>query len=126
MPVAVVDASAVAAILFGEPAADAVVERLDAHELVAPSLLRYEIASVAAGKARRREVSVDAAAEALATFSRLRIILHDLDPLPVFRLVAGTRLTAYDAAYLWLARVLSADLVTLDEKLARAWSRPVS
>lgn len=66
---------------------------------------------------------VDTAAEALATFSRLRIILHDLDPLPVFRLVARTRLTAYDAAYLWLARFLSADLVTLDEKLARAWSR---
>ena len=34
-----------------------------------------------------------------------------------------TRLTAYDAAYLHLAQSLSADLVTLDGKLARVWSR---
>ncbi|MBV8446586.1 MAG: type II toxin-antitoxin system VapC family toxin [Hyphomicrobiales bacterium] len=29
-------------------------------------------------------------------------------------------LTAYDASYLWLARVLGAELVTLDRKLAAA------
>ena len=30
---------------------------------------------------------------------------------------------AYDAAYLHLAQSLSAELVTLDDKLARVWSR---
>lgn len=125
MPIVVVDASAVAAILFGESAADGLVERLGTHELAAPSLLPYEVVSVAGGKVRRSEVSVDAAAFALAAFSRMRILFHEPDVLQVFRLTAGTRLTAYDAAYLWLARSLSADLVTLDAKLARAWSRRV-
>ncbi len=35
-------------------------------------------------------------------------------------LAAATGLTAYDASYLWLARQLGAELVTLDRQLARA------
>jgi predicted nucleic acid-binding protein len=125
VPLAVVDASAVAAILFGEPAADDVVRQLGARELAAPSLLPYEIVSVAGGKVRRGEVSPETAAMALAAFVRVRIVLHEPDCLEVFRLSVRTRLTACDAAYLFLARSLSGDLVTLDEKLAGAWSRLV-
>jgi len=32
-------------------------------------------------------------------------------------------LTAYDASYLWLARALGGDLVTLDRKLAASMAR---
>jgi len=53
LPVAVVDASAIAAILFGEPAADDIVERLGSSQLAAPSLLPYEIVSVASGRGSR-------------------------------------------------------------------------
>jgi predicted nucleic acid-binding protein len=35
-------------------------------------------------------------------------------------LAEATGLTAYDASYLWLARTLNAELVTLDRKLAAA------
>ena len=49
-------------------------------------------------------------------------LLHAPDLSEVFRLTVRTRLTAYDAAYL-LLRSRSAELVTLDEKLARVWSR---
>jgi predicted nucleic acid-binding protein len=122
LPVVVVDASAVAAILFGEAAADSIVERLGASPLAAPSLLPYELVSVAASKVQRGEVSTEAAVTALEAFARLRIALHEPDALEVFRFTVRTRLTAYDAAYLWLARWLSTDLVTLDRKLARGWS----
>ena len=60
---------------------------------------------------------------ALGAFARMRILLHDPDFSEVFRLTVRTRLTAYDAAYLHLAQSLSAELVTLDDKLARVWSR---
>ena len=60
---------------------------------------------------------------ALGAFARMRILLHDPDLSEVFRLTVQTRLTVYDAAYLHLAQSLSADLVTLDGKLARVWSR---
>ena len=35
-------------------------------------------------------------------------------------LALATGLTAYDASYLWLTRKLGAELVTLDQQLARA------
>ena len=43
---AVVDASAIAAILFGEPQGEEVAEALGDRELIAPTLLRYELGSV--------------------------------------------------------------------------------
>jgi uncharacterized protein with PIN domain len=44
--VKVVDASALAALLFGEPEADLVAGQLDGARLVAPSLLAFELANV--------------------------------------------------------------------------------
>jgi predicted nucleic acid-binding protein len=120
MPLVVVDASAVAAVVFGEAAAERIVERLEGRQLAAPSLLPYEIVSVAGRKLRRGVVSARSAVVALKTFLRLRITLLEPDSLRVFQLASRTELTAYDAAYLWLASSLSAELVTLDEKLERA------
>jgi predicted nucleic acid-binding protein len=123
LPSVVVDASAIAAIPSSEPSADEVVERLGSAQLVAPSLLLYEIVSVAGGKVRRGEVPADTAMTVLSAFGRMRILLHEPDLPEVFRLTPRTRLTAYDAAYLHLAQSLSTELVTLDDKLARVWSR---
>jgi predicted nucleic acid-binding protein len=47
----VVDASAAAMVLFGEPGAEKAAAALDGHELHAPSLLPCEMASVARKKA---------------------------------------------------------------------------
>jgi len=53
MTVKVVDASALAALLFGEPEAEKVASRLEKSRLVAPALLGFEIASVCLKKLRR-------------------------------------------------------------------------
>ncbi len=49
----VVDASALAALLFGELEADLVAAQLDGARLVAPSLLAFELANVCLVKCRR-------------------------------------------------------------------------
>ncbi|HEU4383545.1 MAG TPA: type II toxin-antitoxin system VapC family toxin [Anaeromyxobacteraceae bacterium] len=121
MATAVVDASAVAAIVFAEPDGDRVVERLAGADLAAPSLLPYEVANVAALRVRRGLLSGRAAATAISIFERLGIGLHDADPADLLPLAAATGLTAYDASYLWLARALGADLVTLDRRLRMAF-----
>ena len=121
MALAVVDASAVAAIVFGEPGAEDVTSRLEDLELAAPSLLPYEVANVAAFKLRRRLLPLQQVASGLDLFARFGITLHGADPAALATVAERTGLTAYDAAYLWLAASLGAELVTLDRKLERAW-----
>jgi len=45
---------------------------------------------------------------------------RDIDFGDLLELAGDTGLTAYDASYLWLARELHAELVTLDRRLAAA------
>jgi len=120
VPVRVPDASAVGALVFGEPAADRVVRRLAGASLVAPGLLGFELASICLKKMRAHPPK---AAQILAAFRmarRLAIEFVDVVHEEVVTLARQTGLTTYDASYLWLARHLGGDLVTLDERVARA------
>ncbi len=121
--VKVVDASALAALLFGEPAAEAVAARLRTHALAAPTLLRYELGSVARKKRRRYPALEKELMQALATFDDMEVEEVEVPIAPVVDLALATDITVYDAAYAWLARHLRAELVTLDEPLAAAARR---
>ncbi len=122
MPV-VVDASALAAVLFGEAEAPAIAARLEDAELIAASLLPYEVANTAVMKVRRGEMTAAAAADAVGLLESFRVRLEGVPPVAAFDLARSSGLTAYDASYLWLARELNADLVTLDKPLDVAWRR---
>ena len=118
----VIDASALAAMVFQEPGFERVVERLDGASVSAPVLLMHELANVAVTKARRRPADADriVAAIAAALDDRSGITWHKLDAADVALVALATGTTAYDASYLCLAGALGADLVTLDKRLARA------
>jgi predicted nucleic acid-binding protein len=115
--VKVVDASALAALLFGEPEGDGVVSRLGDARLVAPALLSFELANVCLVKSRRHPAQAAALAAAFALRRRLGVEEIEVDHDDAVALAVRTGLTAYDASYLWLARQLGAELVTLDAKL---------
>jgi predicted nucleic acid-binding protein len=115
----VVDASAVAAILFGEPGGEAAARRLEGARLVAPGLLGFELASVCVTKCRRHPHQREPLLAAFALRRRLAIEDVTVDHAAVLEVALATRLTAYDASYLWLARELGAELVTLDGALER-------
>ncbi|HVY16097.1 MAG TPA: type II toxin-antitoxin system VapC family toxin [Rhodopila sp.] len=118
--VKVVDASALAALVFSEPDADAMAERMEGAKLVAPSLLDYEVANVCLVKIRRDPGQRDALRAAYGMVHRLGIETIAVDHAGVLELAEATGLTSYDASYLWVARSLGAELVTLDRKLAAA------
>lgn len=120
MRATVVDASAIAAVLFDEPEA-APVSASVSGRLVAPGLLRYEVASVCATKlirypARAKEVHVR-----YRLLDQLAIDYAEPDWHLLPALAQRWALSAYDAAYLQLALVLNAPLVTLDARLAAAY-----
>lgn len=119
MNVSVVDASAVAAVLFDEPEAAALVAGAGSA-LVAPTLLRFELASVCATKLRRDPARSTATLARYALLDELAIELVDPDWDSLPELADRWSLSAYDAAYLQVALARRAALVTLDARLAAA------
>ena len=124
MAIKVVDASALAALLFGEPKAEDVAGRLDSARLVAPVLLGFELANVCLIKSRRHPEQQAALMEAFRLRGRLGVEQVAVDHDGAVQLAVATGLTAYDASYLWLSRELGAELVTLDRQLAQAAAAP--
>ncbi len=119
MVVKVVDASAIAAFLFGEPEGVAVLERIDGHTLIAPTLFGFELANVCVVKCRRNPDMRDLIVANFARRNELGIEEHAIDYDGVVATAAETGLSGYDASYLWLARLRGVELITLDRKLAR-------
>jgi predicted nucleic acid-binding protein len=116
----VVDASAVVAVLFNEVTREAVVARLRGSFLFAPALLEFEVANACLKKIRASPGERQLLLDAFALFKELSITLETIDIGEAMLLAERTRLSLYDASYLWLARALGAELVTLDDKLRRA------
>jgi predicted nucleic acid-binding protein len=119
--VIVTDASAVAELLLARPQADAIRTVLAPHpELHVPEHFHVEVLSVLRRYSIRKELSQRRSAVALAALEDLRAVRYPVMEMAdvVWDLRAG--LTAYDAAYLALARRLDVRLITLDKGLAAA------
>lgn len=106
-------------VLLGMPRASEVREALARHsELHVPEHFNVEVISALRRYAIRGELTQLRAGEALAALRDLRTLTY-----PVIELAADIwdlrdALTAYDAAYLALARRLGVRLITLDGGLA--------
>lgn len=118
----VVDASAAVEMIVRGPASQRVADRvLDAGvALHAPYLLDLEVTQVLRRYLRGREITSRRAGYGLDWFLDLPINRHPHSPfIPRVWQLRGN-LTAYDAAYISLAEALGAQLVTLDQRLARS------
>ena len=116
----VVDASAILEFLLGTPAGARVTERLSApaETLHAPHLLDLEVAQVLRRYTLSGVLNAARGLEALEDLADLPLTRyrHDLLLPRIWEL--RRNLTAYDAAYVALAEVLAAPLVTRDAALA--------
>jgi len=119
-PPLVTDASVIAAALFGEGGRAEAVALLHGRALHAPHLLDQEIASVGLKKLRREKLPGGVIAAALQAYAQLPIERHAVDAEALVVIAERYGLTAYDAAYLYVAEQLTAPLATLDDKLAAA------
>lgn len=120
----VIDASVVGSAFFEE--ADTAMARsflAQDNDLIAPSLLVLEIASIAAKKVWKGLATSEVTEKAVSTVRTLVKLEELTDELiaTAFRLARDERYSVYDATYLALAMREEADVVTLDAKLvARA------
>jgi predicted nucleic acid-binding protein len=83
-------------------------------------LLPFEVANVCVKKMRRHPDQRDALMVAFGMLDRMEVAVVQVDHGEALVLAERSGLTAYDASYLWLARRVSAELVTLDRQLAAA------
>jgi predicted nucleic acid-binding protein len=117
----VLDASAAICLLDAGEAGDRVAHVLEAAQTIhAPELLLVECASALRRRMSRGEVSADQARLCMEALQETGLTLHSHAPLMSVVFDMASRITAYDAAYVALARALDARLVTLDGLLARA------
>jgi predicted nucleic acid-binding protein len=116
----VVDASAIVALLFNEVTRDEILPQLRDATLRAPALIEFEVANACLKKIRAAPAERQALLEAFSLLDALSISLETVNLDAAVVLAEQTKLSLYDASYLWLARALGAALVTLDDKLARA------
>jgi predicted nucleic acid-binding protein len=122
----VIDASALVALVAGERDGPVVAEHVeqwlaDDREIHAPALARYEIANALARQLATGQLSRDEMTTGWQALEELPIIYHALvdGPAVIDAAMALRRRSAFDAAYLALARRLDAELWTLDGPLAR-------
>ncbi len=119
-PRLVVDASLLAATIFAEPGRDEALAQMRGRTLCAPALIDYELANVALNKIRGKAISADEAARALGAYVTLDIERWDVEPVSAVRIGEEFGLTAYDAAYLWVAGRLRVPIATFDARVAAA------
>jgi len=124
MPVRVVDASALGALVFNESKAEEIANALSMGTIAAPALIWFELASVALRKMVIHPKQKDQILNAFQLGRHLAIEVVEVDHSKVIELAGKTGLTSYDANYLWLALHLGGELVTLDKKLMKAAPQP--
>ena len=120
IPVKVVDASALGALIFAESEAEGVARELSDSRLVAPSLIQYELASICLKKIRSYPSKANQLIMAFEMADRLSIETFPVNHVEVIEIAKRTHLTTYDSCYLWLAHKTNAKLVTLDKRLKKA------
>lgn len=118
----VLDASAVIEWLFQSPAGVKIDRRIfsPSESLHAPHLLDVEVAQVLRRYVREETIAAERGQEAIEDFGDLPLNRYPHDFLIPRIWELRSTLTAYDAAYVALAEVLDAPLLTCDGRIASA------
>ena len=121
----VIDASAVLARLLPDEKTPREIKNIfrqyqsEKLVLVAPNLLPYEVGNALRSLTLSHRIPTDLAPALFEDFLNLRISYVEIDFNRVLSLAISAKISVYDASYLFLARKLNANLLTLDKRLLK-------
>ena len=119
----VIDASVAIKWFIPEQGSDKAIRLLDSKRpLIAPDLIRPEIANILWKLKSRRLLKADLLQQMLADFLAMPLDIYDSQPFiqAAFDLAVETGRTVYDSLYLALAIGTNGTLVTADKRLTNA------
>jgi predicted nucleic acid-binding protein len=119
MPV-VIDASALFELVVRSELAPAVAQAVGATDMVAPDVVNPEVLSILRRVERRGTLTARRAVQAVDDLMDAPVRRFSTLPLLAEAWTLRANVTAADACYVVLARVLRCPLVTADRKLSRA------
>lgn len=116
----VLDASAALKMILRHQGSEALAERVIGTAIHAPALIEVEVVSGLRRLHRQRRIATDRAAIGLDWFLDLGIEKHHGEDLTRRIFALRHSLSAYDAAYVAVAELVDAPLLTADGRLSRA------
>jgi len=121
----VVDASVILAKLLPDEKQSSKVKKLFISfgrrevDFIAPQLLKFEISNALKSAVKQKRLTQLVAEKLLAAFLELPVIYQEVDFLEVLKTALKENLSAYDAAYVYLAMEKKTALVSLDQRLIK-------
>ena len=109
-----IDASALMPVLVDEPEKEYIINVTRNCELVAPSMLPYEIGNALTRLKRRQILDDKQIMAAYSDFKRIPLRLLEVDIENALKIACKYAIYAYDAYYLEMASRLRLPLLTLD------------
>lgn len=119
----VVDTSIIIAVLVNEEHKSRLVGLTRGINLNAPVSLHWEVGNAFSAMFKRGRLEIEKALEAVGSYERIPIRLHDVNLASSMKLAHDLALHAYDAYFIECARKLNSPLLTLDTTLSKAASR---
>lgn len=116
----VLDASAALKMILRHQGSEVLAERVVGNDIHAPALIEVEVVSGLRRLQRQRQIAADRALIGLEWFLDLGIEKHHGAELTRRIFALQHSLSAYDAAYIAVAELTLAPLVTADARLSRA------
>lgn len=123
----VVDASTVLSYILPDEATPAEVLNLAQEygkgniQILAPELLKLEVANALRSAVLRKRTTAKKAVEIFKEYTRLEIKYKPIEEINTLQIALKHNLTTYDAAYLALAKAEKAAFITLDIHLRKVF-----
>lgn len=124
----VIDASVATRFVLSEDLCDEAKSLIEGfiegeYNLLAPTLINYEVGNALRTAVARKEISEEDSAEAYEKYMGLKLDADDIEHDDYQRSLALSNrrnISIYDAAYIWLSKKLAATLITADAKQMEA------
>lgn len=115
----VADTNVFLCVALAQPERSRIISLTQGHELIAPSILPFEIGNALSALARRNSLTAELVRDAWKVTQSIPVQLRDTQVLPALDIAMQHKIYAYDAYFLECALAARSPLLTLDKGMRR-------